>query len=102
MGIPKPHPPTLAEIEQQREELLAQVDLPSQRSTSPAGPDPASPPIMALPTLIPIPESRPYRYVAGRGRPITLWSAIDCEYTQLTQEEAAEPEEYPEEETWSA
>jgi hypothetical protein len=36
------------------------------------------------------------------GRPTALWSAIDCEYTQLTEEEVAEPEEYPEEETWSA
>jgi len=49
-GMTLPHPPTLAEIEQQREELLTQVDLPSRHSTGPADPDPASPPITAQPT----------------------------------------------------
>ena len=55
MGITRPNPPTLEEIGQQREELLTQVDLPSQHSTSPADPDPASPPIAALPTPEPLP-----------------------------------------------
>jgi hypothetical protein len=55
MGITRPNPPTLAEVEQQREELLTQVDLPSQHATSPAEPDPASPPITALPTPEPLP-----------------------------------------------
>ena len=33
------------------------------------------------------------RYVTGRGRPTTLWSAIDHEYAELMEEETAEPEE---------
>jgi hypothetical protein len=39
------------------------------------------------------------RYVSGRGRPTILWSAIDCEYTDLTQEETEETEEFWEEPT---
>jgi hypothetical protein len=54
MGTPRPSPPTLAEIEQQREELLNQADLPSPHPTSPADPDPASPPIAALSTPEPL------------------------------------------------
>jgi hypothetical protein len=42
------------------------------------------------------------RYVTGRGRPTTVWFAIDPARVEPTEEEAAEPEEYPEEETWSA
>jgi hypothetical protein len=52
MGIPRPSPPTLAEIEQQREDLLTQADLPSGNATSPADPEPTSPPITALPAPI--------------------------------------------------
>jgi hypothetical protein len=33
---------------------------------------------------------------------ITLWSAIEHEYAERIEEKAAEPEEYPEEQTWSA
>jgi hypothetical protein len=52
MGITRPN---LAEIEQQRKDLLTQVGLPSQNSTNPADPVPASPPITALPTPEPLP-----------------------------------------------
>ena len=55
MGITRPTPPTLAEIEQQWEELLTEADLPSQHATGPADPDPASPPITALSTPEPLP-----------------------------------------------
>ena len=33
--------------------------------------------------------------VAGRGRPTTLWSAIDHQYEEPMEEEATEPEEFP-------
>jgi hypothetical protein len=33
------------------------------------------------------------RYVSGRGRPTTLWSATGCEYTEPAQEDADEDEE---------
>ena len=39
------------------------------------------------------------RFISGRGRRTTLWSTIEHEYAEGMQEEAAEPEEYPEEET---
>jgi hypothetical protein len=39
------------------------------------------------------------RYISGRGPLTTLWSAIDHEYAEQTEVEAAEPEESPEEET---
>ena len=39
------------------------------------------------------------RFISGRGPLTTLRSAIDHEYAEQTEEEAAEPEEYPEEET---
>jgi hypothetical protein len=42
------------------------------------------------------------RYISGRGRLTALWSATGHDYAEQTEEEAAEPEEYPEEETWSA
>jgi hypothetical protein len=42
------------------------------------------------------------RYISGRGRLTALWSATEHDYAEQTEEEAAEPEEYPEEETWSA
>src|SRR5580658_10800972 len=64
-GITRPTPSALAEIEQQWKELLTQGDLLSQHATSPAVPDPASPPITALSTPIPVsaplppPPSRP-------------------------------------------
>jgi hypothetical protein len=45
MGIPRPSPPTLAEIEQQWEDLLNQVDLPSPHPASPADLDPQPPPV---------------------------------------------------------
>ncbi len=54
MGITQPSPPTLDEIEQQRGNLI-QADLPSEHATSPAAPDPASPPITAPPNPIPLP-----------------------------------------------
>jgi hypothetical protein len=82
----RPNSPTLAQIKQQREELLAQVDLPSQHSTGPADPDPASPPITALPTPEPLPVP---------SEPTPLWSARDHEYGERMQEEAAEPEGSP-------
>jgi hypothetical protein len=34
---------------------------------------------------------------AGRGRPTTFWAAIDCEYTEPTQEVANEVKESAEE-----
>ncbi len=37
------------------------------------------------------------RYVIGRGRPTTLWSAVDYQYEELMEEETAEPKESPEE-----
>jgi hypothetical protein len=55
MGITRPTQPTLAEIEQQWEDLLTEADLPSQHATSPADRDPASPPITALSTPEPLP-----------------------------------------------
>ena len=42
------------------------------------------------------------RYISGRGRLTALWSATEHDYAEQSEEEAAEPEEYPEEETWSA
>src|SRR3984957_15589432 len=45
MGIPRPSPPTLAEIEQQWEDLLNQLDLPSPHPASPADLDPQPPPV---------------------------------------------------------
>jgi hypothetical protein len=42
------------------------------------------------------------RYISSRGRLTALWSATGHDYAEQTEEEAAEPEEYPEEETWSA
>ena len=42
------------------------------------------------------------RFISGRGPLTTLWSAADHNYAEQTEEEAAEPEEYPEEETWRA
>jgi hypothetical protein len=38
----------------------------------------------------------------GGGRLTALWSATDRDYAEQAEEETAEPEEYPEEETWSA
>jgi hypothetical protein len=35
--------------------------------------------------------------VIGRGRPTTLWSAVDYQYEELMEEETAEPKESPEE-----
>ena len=37
------------------------------------------------------------RYVSGRGRPTTLWSAVDHEYEEPMEEEIADPKESPEE-----
>jgi hypothetical protein len=37
------------------------------------------------------------RYVSGRGRPTTLWSAVDHEYEEPMEEETADPKESPEE-----
>jgi hypothetical protein len=136
MGITRPNPPTLAEIEQQREELLTQADLPyrdycSYSADSLFGAcvgDSVADRILealqaaenglsrtqimdlfhrhvssssieeALDTLgsLGVVTSRS---ISGRGRPTTLWSAIEHEYAERMQEEAAEPEEYPEEET---
>ena len=59
MGITRPSPPTLAEIEQQRDDLLTQADLPSGHATSPADPDLASPPISAPPNPDPLPLPGP-------------------------------------------
>jgi hypothetical protein len=59
MGITPPKPPTLIEIEQQREELLTPANLPSQHVTSAADPDAASPPIPAPPTPEPLPLPGP-------------------------------------------
>jgi hypothetical protein len=42
------------------------------------------------------------RILPSRGRPTTRWSAIEHEYAARIKEEATEPEEYLEEETWSA
>jgi hypothetical protein len=39
------------------------------------------------------------RYVSGRGRPTTLWSTTDCEYTEPAQQDADEDEESWEEPT---
>ena len=39
------------------------------------------------------------RYVTGRGRPTTLWSTTDCEYTEPAKEDADEDEESWEEPT---
>jgi hypothetical protein len=57
ISITGPSPPTLAEIEQQREDPLAQADLPSQHATSSPAPDPASLPITGLPSPEPLPPS---------------------------------------------
>jgi hypothetical protein len=104
--------PTLAEIERRRHEPLTQAGLRSQHQTSPASPDPASPPASVLPTPEPLPASAraahpqsdqalerlsslelaTSRYVFGRGRHVILWSAIDRE-DELMKEETAEPEE---------
>jgi hypothetical protein len=35
------------------------------------------------------------RYVSGRGRPTTLWSAVDHEYEEPMEEEIADPKESP-------
>jgi hypothetical protein len=51
-GITSPRLPTLADIEQRAEELLAQPTHPSRHPTSVA--DPASPPTAALPTPEPL------------------------------------------------
>jgi len=47
MGMTRPTPQTLAEIEQQWEELLTLADSLPQHLTTPADPDPAPPPITA-------------------------------------------------------
>src|SRR3984957_15583883 len=51
MGIPRPSPPTLAEIEQQWEDLLNQADLHSPHPASPADLDPQPPPAAPAPQL---------------------------------------------------
>ena len=42
------------------------------------------------------------RFLDGPGRYTTVWFAGGHEYVEPMEKEAAEPEEYPEEETWSA
>jgi hypothetical protein len=139
MGITRPKPPTLAEIEQPREELLTQADLPSRDYCSYSADslfgafvgDSVADRILealqaaenglsrtqimglfhghatsssieeALETLCSLGVVSS-RSISGRSRPTTLWSAIEHEYAERMREEAAEPEEYPEEETWSA
>ena len=137
-GINRPKPPTLAEIEQPKEELLTKADLSSRDNCSYSAPlfgscagDPVADRILkalqaaenglsrtqirdlfhghvrsgsieeALDTLgsLGVVTSRS---LPSRGRPITLWSVIEHEYAERIEEEAAEPEESPEEETWSA
>jgi len=136
MGITRPKSPTLAEIEQQGEELLSHADLPSRDYCSYSAAslfgtfvgDSVADRILealqaaedglsrtqimdlfhrnvssssieeALETLgsLGVVTSR---FISGRGRRTTLWSRIEHEYAEGMQEEAAEPEEYPEEET---
>jgi hypothetical protein len=139
MGVTRPTPPTLAEIEQQRERLLTQADLPSRDYCSySAAPlfgacvgDPIAHRILEALQAAENGLSRKQisglfhghvssssidqaleelgslglatsRFVPSRGRPITLWSAVDHDYVERIEEEGAEYEEYPEEETWSA
>jgi hypothetical protein len=135
-GITRPSSPTLAEIEQQREELLSQGDLPSRDYCSYSAAslfgtfvgDSVADRILealqaaenglsrtrimdlfhrhvssssieeALETLGSLGVVT-CRSIPGRGRPTTLWSAIEHEYAERMQEEAPNPEEYPEEET---
>jgi len=136
MGITRPMPPTVAQIEQQREQLLAQAGLPSRDHCSySAAPlfaacveDPVADRIREALQAAENGLSRSQirglfhghvsrssidqaleelgslglatsRFLPSGGRPTTLWSAIDHEYAQRIEEEAAEPEEYPEEET---
>ena len=70
MGTTRPNPPTLAETEQQREDLLTQADLPSQPATSPAAPDPASPPISAPPNPDPLPGPPPQPPLPQQQAPV--------------------------------
>jgi hypothetical protein len=136
MGVTRPTPPTLAEIEQQTERQLTQADLPSRDYCSYS-----AAPLFGACVGDPVPDrilealqaaenglSRTQisglfhghvssssidqaleelgslgiatsRFLPSGGRPTTLWSAIDHEYAGRIEEEAAEPEEYPEEET---
>ena len=134
-GINRPKPPTLAEIEQPKEELLTKADLSSRDNCSYSAPlfgscagDPVADRILKALQAAENGLSRSQirglfhghvsrssidqaleelgslgvvtsRLISGRGRPTTLWSAIEHEYAERMQEEAAEPEEYPEEET---
>ncbi len=87
-GIPSPRLPTLADIEQRTEDLLAQPPTPSRPATSVA--DPASPPTAALPTPEPLRPKEPQH---------TLRSIFDYEDPEPAEEETAEPEESHWEET---
>jgi hypothetical protein len=136
MAITRPKPPTLAEIEQRRKELLTQADRPSwdycSHSAAPlfgaCVEDPVAERIRealqaaenglsrtqimdlfhrhvrsssieeALDTLGSLGLATS-RFRPSGGRPTTLWYAVDHEYAERIQEEAAEPEEYSEEET---
>jgi hypothetical protein len=136
MGITRPNPPPLAEIEQQREELLTQADLPPRDYSSYSAAslfgacvgDSVADRILealqsaengftrkqirnlfhghvssalidqALEKLSSLGVATS-RFISGRGPLTTLWSAIDHEYAERMEEEAAEPEEFPEDET---
>ena len=136
MGVTRPKPPTLAEIEKQREELLTQADRPSRDYSSYSAAslfgafvgDSVADRILealqaaenglsrtqildlfhghvrsssieeALETLSSLGVATS-RFISSCGRRTTLWSAIENEYVKGIQEEAAEPEEFPEEAT---
>ena len=81
MGITRPSPPTLAEIEQQREDLPTQGDLPSEHATAPADPDPAPPPITVLPTRNhPTPRSAHSLLSTSTRRPRTPSGSVFDQY----------------------
>ena len=67
-SLTKPKLPTLADIERRRHELLTLAGLHSQRKTSPASLDPASPQTAALPTPEPNPTSSVTNELSSRPK----------------------------------
>jgi hypothetical protein len=93
MDLTRPTPATLAEIEQQWEELLTQGDLLSQHATSPADPGPASPPITA-PSLesLPPPPGPPQHTLKSVFEQFALYGLAGEAVRALAPHTEAQPE----------